>query len=125
MNPVPNLIKALGSFLPKTQLQIHLSSNTKATMKGPTSKIPDLTSRPKPTSLSKVPSHQQSLRLTQLLSYLPSVNATSSLTTWGTRDCPTAPTEPGMLGHDHTKAYKFPTQKSLLDRELGGLLFTP
>ncbi|CAL8176279.1 unnamed protein product [Prunus armeniaca] len=55
----------------------------------------------------------------------PNVNATSSLTTWETRDCPTAPTEPGMLGHDHAKAYKFPTQKSLLDRELGGLLFTP
>ncbi|CAL2236002.1 unnamed protein product [Prunus armeniaca] len=81
--------------------------------------------QPKFTFLFKVPSYQQSLRLTQLLFYLPSVNATSSLTTWGTRDCPTAPTEPGMLGHDHTKAYKFPTQKSLLDRELGGLLFTP
>ncbi|CAL2243281.1 unnamed protein product [Prunus armeniaca] len=64
-------------------------------------------------------------RFTQLLLYLSSVNATSSLPTWGTRDCPTAPTEPGMLGHDYTKAYKFPTHKSLLDRELGGLLFTP
>ncbi|CAL2276869.1 unnamed protein product [Prunus armeniaca] len=91
-------------------------------------KVPATISQgPSHTKLSscQVPSYQQSLRLTQLLSYLPSVNATSSLTTWGTRDCPTASTEPGMLGHDHTKAYKFPTQKSLLDRELGGLLFTP
>ncbi|CAL2278337.1 unnamed protein product [Prunus armeniaca] len=94
-------------------------------MTGPTSKIPNLTSRPKPTSLSKVPNYQQPLRLTQLLSYLPSVDATSSLPTWGTRERPTAPTEPGMLGHDYTKSNKFPTQKLLLDRELGGLLFTP
>ncbi|CAL8102396.1 unnamed protein product [Prunus armeniaca] len=59
------------------------------------------------------------------LPYFPSGDATSSLPTWGTRECPTALAEARMLGHDYTKSNKFPTQKLLLDRELGGLLLTP
>ncbi|KAI5343496.1 hypothetical protein L3X38_011372 [Prunus dulcis] len=55
---------------------------------------------------------------------LPCVDATPSLPTWGTRECPTTPNEAGMLGYNY-KTHKFPTQKLLLDRELGGLLFTP
>ncbi|KAH0981219.1 hypothetical protein GBA52_008396 [Prunus armeniaca] len=42
-------------------------------------------------------------RLTQILPYIPSVHATSSLPSWGTRECPMAPTESGTLGHDYTK----------------------
>ncbi|CAL2260276.1 unnamed protein product [Prunus armeniaca] len=53
-----------------------------------------------------------------------SVNATSSLPAWGTRECHTALIEPGMLGYDYTKSNKFPTRELLLDCELGGLLFT-
>ncbi|BBN69351.1 Disease resistance protein TIR-NBS-LRR class family [Prunus dulcis] len=49
---------------------------------------------------------------------LPCVDATPSLPTWGTRECPTTPNEAGTLGYNY-KTHKFPTQKLLLDRELG------
>ncbi|CAL8988550.1 unnamed protein product, partial [Prunus brigantina] len=40
----------------------------------------------------------QRLRMfTQLLPYLQKVDATSSLSTWGTRECPTAPARSKML----------------------------